>query len=658
MKILYLLGDDDEGRGELFYEKVKEKLNVLVESEFRVVRLQEYQIQLCLKCKECIKYGKCPLDSIDQLNKIKDYLYESDIIIFASALNENGNSINFDKLTSRFLLEQNLMRFGGSWGFVITFSDKKEESEYGKRLSKEQMNLGIKGLKSYNIDVQLGKLEMDEIIKDMEHECRMAGGFSSIFLEENFYKIKRYFLYGSPYEYEKYIWDKENISSYENFAEYIYEGKRKGDFYLEKKPFENMLNLQRKVQMTEKQENGCKRIIEDYLNYYWSKEFNPRFQWDFLLVLTELYPLFKDKNMWEEIGYRICKQIKEGIEKNGISINTLGMIGGIGYQTFLVQQYYKKTGNLKKFSESLNKALLQYASEKAKLVCKENKRTNAMDYDLIYGLSGNLYYLLDFQWLEKEKQQLLNIINYLVHLTETHLYKGKEVINFHLVCEEQFREDEKITFPNGNLNFGISHGMLGPLIALTKAYKKGFKEKNVENAIHKLFSLYEEFRRYDKQVPVWPTQLKYEDYISKRFTEDIRAVRAGWCYGNLGIARGLMKAADYMGDIKRKELYKRDLIKIFEQPWKDYHLNSSILCHGYASVLAVKNITELSEIGKVSLKQHEKEGFNRIIDEYMLEGYIKNSHDFSLLQGTAGIVLTVLTFFRKDLEFGKLLMID
>ena len=91
-----------------------------------------------------------------------------------------------------------------------------------------------------------------------------------------------------------------------------------------------------------------------------------------------------------------------------------------------------------------------------------------------------------------------------------------------MCIRDRFREDEKISFPNGNLNFGVAHGMVGPLVSLCKAYNVGYRVKGIEDAIKKLFDIYDIFKRYDNGIPIWPTQLKYEDFIENKFNGDIR----------------------------------------------------------------------------------------------------------------------------------------
>ena len=55
-------------------------------------------------------------------------------------------------------------------------------------------------------------------------------------------------------------------------------------------------------------------VIENYLRVCLTGKLRPLFASDFLLVLTEVYPYIKEKEIWDDIGYRLCHDIKESIE--------------------------------------------------------------------------------------------------------------------------------------------------------------------------------------------------------------------------------------------------------------------------------------------------------------------------------------------------------
>ncbi|NLY46782.1 MAG: lanthionine synthetase C family protein, partial [Tissierella sp.] len=397
------------------------------------------------------------------------------------------------------------------------------------------------------------------------------------------------------------------------------------------------------------------KFLECFFEYveeqYDAEEINPKYYCDLLLVISEAYPLLENKDKWEQIGYDICKGLKQDIEKYGIPVNNIGMIGGLGYMCFCINLYNKRTGNLANFSKTLNRLFLEKAIN---FVQNREIKTDLdmNDYDIIYGVSGFLYYLLDFQWDTDDIIRLKQLIKYLVGLTSDYEYEQHSCIKFHLKDQKKVRDDGKPEFPNGNINFGLAHGMIGPLIALTKACNKGVMVEGMEYAINRLFELYDKFKIYkNNNIAAWPTQLSFEDYIKGKFSDNLRPIMASWCYGNIGIARGLQKSAKYMNYAQKEKVYIEDLVNIFNQPVDQYNLYEAILCHGYASVLCIRMMTYRDSKDKRFIELVEKDiesildripqshdgnyDMNKVIEEHFKE-------DVSFLMGTTGVILSLV----------------
>ncbi|MBU5483725.1 lanthionine synthetase C family protein [Clostridium sp. MSJ-11] len=429
-------------------------------------------------------------------------------------------------------------------------------------------------------------------------------------------------------------------------------------------------NTNNYIDISEDTKDKINKFLECFLGYveeqYELKIINPVHYCDLLIMISEAYPLLERKEKWEQIGYDLCKGLKQNIETYGISEKHMGMIGGLGYMCFCVNLFSEKTGNLLKFSHTLNKLLFQ---ESVKLTerLRRKKDVNMNDYDMIAGVSGFIYFLLDFKWNLEEESQLKKLIEYLVELTKYHQYMGCSVINFHLTKENLSREDEKLEFPNGNINFGLSHGMLGPLLALTKAHSKGMEVEGIESAINELFGIYDQFKIYHNDIAAWPTQLSFESYIKGEFEDNLRPVMASWCYGNTGIARGLQKAAQYMKYVQKEEVYKKDLINIINQPVDRYNLYETIICHGYSSVLCIRTMAYRDTKDKRFVETIEKDIdavisiFYRNSDtSYDINKIIKKhfKDNMSLMLGAVGVALSLLGVVHEDMEYGKLLMVD
>mgnify|MGYP000853070688 FL=1 len=431
------------------------------------------------------------------------------------------------------------------------------------------------------------------------------------------------------------------------------------------------------IEMSDKTTDEVYKFLECFFKYvenqYDSEILNPIYYTDLLLLASEAYPLLEDKEKWANVSYDMCKAMKQSLERYGILGGKPSMMGGLGYMCFAVNAFKKNTGNLPNFSQSLNKLLLESSGKYANTLIESKAETFMSQYDAILGLSGALYYLLDFKWTIDEKRHLERIVDYLIGLTKYHEYKGYYIINFHITRENQFREDEKKYFTDGNFNFGLSHGMMGPLIAMAKAWKRGIRVDGLKDAIEELFNIYEQFKKYKGDIPIWPTQLSFDDYIKGEFNEDTRPVISSWCYGNISIARGMQKTAQYMKWIEKEKEYKKDLINIINQPIEDYNLNSPILCHGYASVLCERTFAYRENKDKEFVETIE-ENINTMINMFkenngyiekhkeilqdenrIIEGYFE---DLSFLQGTSGIILSLLGAISEDLDYGRLLLVD
>lgn len=111
---------------------------------------------------------------------------------------------------------------------------------------------------------------------------------------------------------------------------------------------------------------------------------------------------------------------------------------------------------------------------------------------------------------------------------------------------------------------------------------------------------------------------------------------------------------------------KYEVIKILNQPIKNYNLNLPTLCHGYASTLSIRVMAYREKRDKRFLKNIEHE-LNIILDlcmSHKKEDCIGKTisevfeDDLSFLQGAGGVVLTLMGLFNENIKYTKLLMID
>jgi len=272
-----------------------------------------------------------------------------------------------------------------------------------------------------------------------------------------------------------------------------------------------------------------------------------------------------------------------------------------------------------------------------------------------------------YQDCEVEETMLKKIIKYFIELSEDKIVNGKKIVKFHVSSQNQFTEDEKIAYPNGNLDFGIAHGMAGPLALMSYAVQNGVVIDGQIDAIKKLIRLYDTHSFYEDQILRWPTILSFDNYWEKDVSVNRYDKKMGWCYGSIGISRVLYIASQCVELESLK--YLDNLKKISQLPINKFNLVSPTLCHGYAGVLSILNLTYKENPKLVEMKKgidsnlHQilkcydpslKYGFRNV--EFYETGLIEDESN-TYLSGTTGIVLTLLSLLQSDSRHEEHLMI-
>ena len=275
---------------------------------------------------------------------------------------------------------------------------------------------------------------------------------------------------------------------------------------------------------------------------------------------------------------------------------------------------------------------------------------------MIYGIAGVLYYSLNTHKI-KEKT-IYNMINFLVELYRIKSHDWGSIIRYHIEKDKLLLADEKVKYPKGCINFGLAHGIIAPLIALAKAKKYGYNVKGINATISGLRQLYEKYSVRDMNILKYPTMLSVEDYFSNTVSKDSITYNAGWCYGNAGIVRGLMKVSYYLNDNNNYQYYKKELLSIINQELDNYNFDLPIVCHGYASVLSIQ-ISAFRESGDKSfLITRERNMRQTIISHRNCIFNDEYTNDYSILSGESGTILTLINGIYLGKEYPKLLMID
>ena len=424
----------------------------------------------------------------------------------------------------------------------------------------------------------------------------------------------------------------------------------------------------------EKIDKYMKKVFVHAESIYKKADLKPENYADFIFLSAIAIKINYKRNLWDEIGFNLSYKIKKLIEIHGIHKDNISMFGGFGYMCFAISCYSHHSGRLKSFSNSINSLLAKEVGDKSIKLKYSFDSTKFDNYDCISGISGALYYLLECDLKKDEacNDSIKAAVDYLIALTKKHRYKNSFVHNFHIPCEMQYLESEKKSFPNGNFNFGMAHGIMGPLVALSKAYKFGYKLNELKDAIDTYFEMYEEFVVLENDIAYWPGQISYEEYLNKTINDTSIHYASSWCYGNIGILGGMITACKNLGWTEKKENLCKQLICAMHKPLDDFYLVSPSLCHGYSSILSgyimtIKNKIDICDhleleacvdrIIKLSNdnSQIAKDNPNKIENEDgRLEGYLG---DYSILNGVTGIIAVFSELLYNIDDYRKILLI-
>lgn len=376
------------------------------------------------------------------------------------------------------------------------------------------------------------------------------------------------------------------------------------------------------------------------------------------MFLGEAMDLLTEEVDWEEICYKYMIKIREGIYSN-IPNMRASAFGGLTDIGFGVYSLYKSTGHYKKFIDSLNKAII--TKVEANLEYYNNNLGNVVMayYDTIVGLSGVAGYLLLFERDEMAVDCIKKILNYFIKLTDDIEISNYKVPGWYISSMNQPFEEQRLIYKNGNFNFGLAHGIAGPLVILSLAAKKGIEIPEQKEGIYKILSNFKEYKFTNRDGLVyWPGRLKFENYINKRVADDLN-YRAGWCYGTPGIARAIYIAGSAINDEESINLSINAMENICKADRDYWMLDSPTICHGYAGFLAImqamyidtNNIvfdTGRKRILKDLMSFYEEDsilGFYNIdpIDKIHGGGEVVKEGSMDLLYGATGVILTLIS---------------
>ena len=200
------------------------------------------------------------------------------------------------------------------------------------------------------------------------------------------------------------------------------------------------------------------------------------------------------------------------------------------------------------------------------------------EYDVFFGLSGIGALLLR---RAPGSTAMERVLAYLVALAKP-LLINEDVLPGWWVGHDPHRRDSA-PFKYGHGNFGMAHGITGPLALLGQALRRGISVDGQHEAIVAIGDWLDSWRQDGEAGPWWPEWITLAELRAAHPNQPGPA-RPSWCYGTPGIARAGQLASIAVGDTGRQQMYEQALVGCLDDPVQQSHIADSGLCHGWAGL--------------------------------------------------------------------------
>lgn len=237
--------------------------------------------------------------------------------------------------------------------------------------------------------------------------------------------------------------------------------------------------------------------------------------------------------------------------------------------------YQRARANLHAAATALTRDRLNQAHTRI----DRGQRPALAEFDLIRGLTGLGAYHLR---VDPHHKITADVLDYLVRLTEPLPNHSSELPGWWTDLAPNGRPSPN--YPHGHSNFGLAHGVAGPLALLALAKLRGVTVTGHADAINRIHTWLDTWTQHSPSGPWWPRTITPED-IERGQPRDTGPGQPSWCYGTPGLARAQQLAALATADIRRQHDAETALLACLNDPAQLDQITDIGLCHGAAGLL-------------------------------------------------------------------------
>ncbi|AUO09476.1 hypothetical protein NS115_18160 [Paenibacillus jamilae] len=372
--------------------------------------------------------------------------------------------------------------------------------------------------------------------------------------------------------------------------------------------------------------------------------------------LDQLYP----DNGWDMVGHSYLQKIQQVIEQQGI--HTLSLYSGLAGILLGVRALSRKNtryqGMLDTLASWFEEAVLNYVE-----ICKnqwEEGQLRISQYDTIEGLTGIARVVLAFSDRPQMKIIWQRIVEVFHIFCGEKDYQGHRIPAWHILSANQFLEHEKVQYPNGNFNLGLSHGISGPLAFLSLSQLQGMTTEAMRADLRRLTEWICRWRVSGEAGTLWPGRVAVEEVLQGELhPSSIRDPWDSWCYGVPGIARSIWLAGQAMHNQEWSAIGLQAYVDIENRIQTMGGLTASTLCHGIGGLLHmvqrmysdtghVKLGAIRDELVVAVLDKYAAESKFGYYDEYFVNGKYEQVDEAGFLTGAAGVALVLASLLCEE----------
>ncbi len=209
-------------------------------------------------------------------------------------------------------------------------------------------------------------------------------------------------------------------------------------------------------------------------------------------------------------------------------------------------------------------------------------RPELSEFDLVRGLTGLGAHLLH---RDPHGELMGRILEYLVHLTSPVCADdeaGRHAPGWW--SAEAPSRRTCLRFRGGHANFGMAHGIAGPLALLALALRHGITVDGHTGAVEAICAWLDTWRQDSPAGPSWPKYIGGSELLTGRPVHTGPG-RPSWCYGTPGLARAQQLAALALHDHTRQQAAEDALARCLADPGQLGSIIDRSLCHGWAGLL-------------------------------------------------------------------------